>query len=70
MGENAWLVIKHKDEFVTKTNITKEDKSVLFGKTIEQMEETSEKVWQHGHEEEIEKPEKVVKKFLKKRLKN
>ncbi|PWK77152.1 bifunctional non-homologous end joining protein LigD [Mucilaginibacter oryzae] len=58
MGENGWLLIKHKDEFASENDITKKDKSVLSGKTIEKMEKTSEKVWQHGHEEEIEKPGK------------
>jgi len=62
MGENAWLLIKHKDEFAVKADITKKDKSVLSGKTIEQMEKTSGKVWQHGHEEEVEKPEESSKK--------
>jgi len=62
MGENAWLMIKHKDEFSAKADITKKDKSVLSGKTIEEMEKTSEKVWQHGHEEEVDKPKKTVKK--------
>jgi bifunctional non-homologous end joining protein LigD len=53
MGENGWLMIKHKDEFATSDDITKKDRSVLSGKTIETMEKTSEKVWQHGHEEDI-----------------
>src|ERR1700748_2683681 len=53
MGENAWLMIKHKDEFATGEDVTKQDKSVLSGKTIETMAKTSEKVWQHGHEEEV-----------------
>src|ERR1700709_1517693 len=53
MGENGWLMIKHKDEFATDKDITKQDQSVLSGKTIETMEKTSEKVWQHGHEEDI-----------------
>jgi bifunctional non-homologous end joining protein LigD len=56
MGENGWLLIKHKDEFASDKDITKKDKSVLSGKTIETMEKTSEKVWQHGHEEDLEKP--------------
>jgi len=54
MGENGWLLIKHNDEFASTTDITKKDKSVLSGKTIESMEKTSEKVWQHGHEEDVE----------------
>jgi bifunctional non-homologous end joining protein LigD len=64
MGENGWLLIKHKDDFASKTDITKRDKSVLSGKTIETMEKTSDKVWQHGHEEDIEKPKKGSKKKL------
>nr|WP_256537291.1 DNA ligase D [Mucilaginibacter aquariorum] len=53
MGENGWLLIKHKDEFATTADITKKDKSVLTGKTIDQMAKTGEKVWQHGHEEDV-----------------
>ncbi len=53
MGENGWLLIKHKDEFASTTDITKKDKSILSGKTIEAMEKTSEKVWKEGHEQEI-----------------
>ncbi|WCT14695.1 DNA ligase D [Mucilaginibacter jinjuensis] len=62
MGENAWLLIKHNDEFASDKDITKKDKSVLSGKTIPQMEKTGEKVWQHGHEEEVEKADKKSKK--------
>ncbi|WPV02648.1 DNA ligase D [Mucilaginibacter sp. cycad4] len=62
MGENGWLLIKHNDRFASVKDITKEDKSILSGKTIESMEKTSEKVWQHGREEDVEKPEKTGKK--------
>ncbi|NVM62973.1 bifunctional non-homologous end joining protein LigD [Mucilaginibacter sp. SG538B] len=62
MGENGWLLIKHNDQFASVKDITKKDKSILSGKTIESMEKTSEKVWQHGHEEDVEKPEKTGKK--------
>jgi bifunctional non-homologous end joining protein LigD len=62
MGENAWLLIKHNDAYASAKDITKEDKSVLSGKTIEKMETNSEKVWQHGHEEDVEKPAKAGKK--------
>lgn len=34
-GENQWLLIKHKDDFVSGKDILKEDKSVLSGRTIE-----------------------------------
>jgi bifunctional non-homologous end joining protein LigD len=62
MGENGWLLIKHKDAFASEKDITKKDKSVLSGKTIEAMEKTSEKVWQHGHEEAIKPEKKTAKK--------
>ena len=65
MGENAWLMIKHNDAFASADDITKEDKSVLSGKTIEEVEKTSEKVWQHGHEEEVKKPKAADKKKSK-----
>ncbi|MDB4924264.1 DNA ligase D [Mucilaginibacter sp.] len=62
MGENGWLLIKHNDGFASPKDITKRDKSVLSGKTIETMEKTSEKVWQHGHEEDVGQADKKNKK--------
>jgi bifunctional non-homologous end joining protein LigD len=62
MGENGWLLIKHNDEFASKTDITMQDKSVLSDKTIENMQETSEKVWKAGKEQDIVKPKKATKK--------
>ncbi len=62
MGDNAWLLIKHNDAFASDKDITKKDKSVMSGKTIEAMEKTSEKVWQHGHEEDVKKPKTTGKK--------
>src|SRR5476651_2102583 len=57
MAENSWLLIKHKDDFASAKDITIQDKSVLSGKTIETMEKSGDKVWQHGHEEDLEKPD-------------
>jgi bifunctional non-homologous end joining protein LigD len=37
-GENAWLLIKHRDDFASTTDITKKAKSVLSDKSIAQME--------------------------------
>lgn len=62
MGENGWLLIKHNDDYASKKDITKLDESVLSGKTLAQMEKTSEKVWQHGHEEDVEKEKSKSKK--------
>lgn len=61
MGDNAWLLIKHNDAYASAEDITKEDKSVLSGKTIAAMEKTSDKVWKGGHEEIVNKPEKQRK---------
>jgi bifunctional non-homologous end joining protein LigD len=36
-GENSWLLSKVKDQYAIKADITKMDKSVVSGKTIEQM---------------------------------
>jgi bifunctional non-homologous end joining protein LigD len=64
MGENGWLLIKHKDDFASAADITKKDKSVLSGKTIEKMEKTSDKVWKDGEEQDVEeeKPKKAASK--------
>ncbi len=56
MGENGWLLIKHKDEFASTNDITNKDKSVLSGKTIEVMEKSSEKVWKGGREQQTSDP--------------
>jgi bifunctional non-homologous end joining protein LigD len=45
MGENSWLLIKHKDDFASVKDITKQDKSVLADQTIAQVEKNSDKVW-------------------------
>jgi bifunctional non-homologous end joining protein LigD len=45
MGENSWLLIKHKDDYASVKDITKQDKSVLSDQTIAQVEKNSDKVW-------------------------
>ena len=37
MGDNSWLLIKHRDKFATENDISKKNKSVVSGKTIEGM---------------------------------
>jgi bifunctional non-homologous end joining protein LigD len=39
--ENAWLLFKVKDEYVSKEDITLQDKSVISKKTLEQVEKTT-----------------------------
>lgn len=50
MGDNAWLLIKHKDEFAQKKDIIKEDKSTKSGKTLEQITATSRTVYEGNTE--------------------
>lgn len=45
MGENSWLLIKHKDKYASKKDITAQDKSVLSGKTLEKVATSSTNVW-------------------------
>ena len=66
MGENGWLLIKHKDQFASINDITKNDRSILSGKTILQMQKTSEKVWQNGREENVVTKSKLSKKKINK----
>jgi bifunctional non-homologous end joining protein LigD len=56
MGENGWLLIKHKDKFASENDITKKDKSVLSGKTIAAMKKSSDKVWKNGQAEAMGSP--------------
>ena len=60
MAENSWLMIKHKDDYVSATDITRKDKSVISEKTIAQMKKSSDKVWQNGHEENREWPWRIL----------
>jgi len=61
MGENGWLLIKHKDEYASSLDITKKDKSIISGKTIETMEKTGEKIGKNGKEQTIKKSGNAAK---------
>jgi bifunctional non-homologous end joining protein LigD len=41
MGQNSWLLIKHKDKYASQADILKKDKSVISNKTIAQVEKTT-----------------------------
>src|SRR5665213_1088906 len=62
MGDNSWLLIKHNDEYASAKDITRLDKSVVSGKTIADMEKTSDKVWQSGRAQPIGRSKRPVKK--------
>src|SRR5690606_35274332 len=61
MAENSWLLIKHKDEYASKADITKNEKSVQSGKTIDEVEKTSDNIYG------VAKTEKNLKTKVKKR---
>jgi len=44
-GDNAWLLIKHRDAYAKTTDITKKEKSVLSDKTITQVEKSSDNIY-------------------------
>ncbi|MEO5684873.1 MAG: DNA ligase D [Chitinophagaceae bacterium] len=44
-GETSWLLMKIKDKYAAKSDVTKKEKSVLSGKTIKQMEKAPDKVY-------------------------
>lgn len=45
MGDNSWLLIKHKDRYATKDDITLKDRSVLSRKTLEGIAKTSDNIY-------------------------
>ena len=57
MEDNAWLLIKHKDDHASKTDITKKDKSVISEKTLEEVKAAPEKIYGRN----IIKPGSTVK---------
>jgi bifunctional non-homologous end joining protein LigD len=62
---NAWLLIKHRDKFSKDTDITKKDKSVVSGLTLEKVEATSSNIYgqrKNGTTSVVKKNEKPVKK--------
>jgi bifunctional non-homologous end joining protein LigD len=42
---NSWLLIKHRDKYAKETDITKKDKSVVSGKSLQTIEKTSKNIW-------------------------
>jgi bifunctional non-homologous end joining protein LigD len=44
-GENAWLLIKHNDEFAKSSDITKKSRSVKSGKTINQVAQEPDSIY-------------------------
>jgi bifunctional non-homologous end joining protein LigD len=51
MGNNGWLLIKHNDQFASTADITRQDRSVLSGKNLEEMSITGTSAWRQDHAE-------------------
>ncbi len=62
MGENSWLLIKHKDEFAAAADVTRQDKSVVSGKTLDELSKSAAKVWKNGQEAALKPSAKAGKK--------
>ena len=45
-GENSWLLMKTKDKYAKRSDVTRKEKSVVTGRTIAQVERAADKVWQ------------------------
>lgn len=68
-GENSWLLMKVKDKYAAKTDVTKKDKSVLSGKTIEAVAgNPNVEVWQSNRKEKTGATKKDVMDDLKAQL--
>ncbi|RZJ34786.1 MAG: DNA ligase D [Flavobacterium sp.] len=63
-GENAWLLMKLEDKYASKDDISKKEKSVVSGKTLDQVAATSDNVWNSNRSELAD--EKTGKKASKK----
>jgi bifunctional non-homologous end joining protein LigD len=43
--DNAWLLIKHNDKYAKETDVTKKDKSVISGYSLEKVAKTSDNIY-------------------------
>ena len=67
MGENGWLLIKHKDKYASVKDITAKDKSVVSNKNLEQIAATTNNIYgkttiKPGTTDKDVAPKKAVKK--------
>lgn len=75
-GENSWLLIKHRDKYASKEDITKKDKSVVSKKTLEQVAASSKNTWDSRAKKKkvdrrparAERPVRTKKKAVKKKV--
>jgi bifunctional non-homologous end joining protein LigD len=62
MGDNSWLLIKHKDKYASKNDVTRKDKSVQSGKTIEKVEKSPDNVWESNRSASVSTATKTAAK--------
>ena len=60
-GENGWLLMKLDDKHASTSDITKKDKSVVSGKTLDQVTATSTNIYGSKNAETQEKIKKKIK---------
>ena len=60
MGQNGWLLIKHSDQFASAADITLQDRSVISGKSLEDMAISADNIWNHDHAEPMKSPAVVA----------
>jgi bifunctional non-homologous end joining protein LigD len=61
-GDNAWLLIKHRDGYASETDITKKDKSVVSGKSIAQLaKDKNADLWISKRKSAVSTPVKKAK---------
>ncbi len=62
MGENSWLLIKHRDKYASDKDITEKDKSVQSGKSIDKVAATSKNTWKSNKPAVKKSPPKAISK--------
>jgi len=69
-AENAWLLIKHRDKYAVETDITEKNKSVVSGKTLEQIAKSKDaREWSSNRSSESKtKPSSKAKPVKAKRV--
>ncbi len=67
MGDNAWLLIKHKDEFASTKDITRQSKSVQSGKTIAGVSAAPQRLWKSNAKKTAAPTRKPAQKTTRKK---
>ncbi len=60
--DNAWLLIKHRDKFARETDVTKKDKSVVSGYSLDKIAKTSTNIYGKKKTEKVNSAVKTTKK--------